>query len=655
MAWTTKDSAALYGVERWSNDHFKVGELGNLCVHPRSWSPELSIDLREILSSVERRGVRTPLLLRFEGILRSRIRQLVDAFECAQREYGHEGRYRPVYPIKVNQERHVVDALLRDGRERGLGLEAGSKPELLALLTMDLGPDPLIICNGYKDADYLEMALLAQRLGVRAVVVIEQPSEVEGLLRLSEELGIEPLIGVRTKLSYAGSGRWESCAGDRSKFGLTLRELVSLIETLTERDHLDSLKLLHFHLGSQVPDIRSMKRALQEATTTFVGMRELGAPLEFLDVGGGLGVDYAGSQTDSNSSMNYSLQEYANDVVSHVVDACDRAGLDHPTILSESGRALVAHHAVLITDVLGSSNPTDVGVPRPATPDEHEIVREISMVTEAINSTNYHESFHDLRELRERAATLFNSQAIGLKERARVDELYWRGADKVLRLAQTKELLHEEFKGLKRDLADTYYLNLSIFQSLPDAWAIQQLFPVLPIHRLDEEPRRRATLVDITCDSDGKIDRFIDRDEPKDTLEVHALEDKEPYYIGVFLVGAYQEILGDMHNLFGDTHIVHVDVDAAGRPKLKHIERGDRVQDVLEYVDYHKRDLLRDLRRELEEALEEGRLTADESAHLVARFEAGLAGYTYLWSEGHAEARPSHTVAETATKEPTVQ
>ncbi|MDE0890746.1 MAG: biosynthetic arginine decarboxylase [Planctomycetota bacterium] len=638
MTWTHDDANALYSVASWGDDFFKVSADGNVVVSPRCWAPEQKIDLYELLSDVQRRGIQTPVLMRFEGILRSRVRQLSSAFKRASKEYGFKNSYRPIYPIKVNQERHVVDALLRDGRELGLGLEAGSKPELLALLTMDLGEDPLIICNGYKDSDYLEMALLAQRLGIRAVVVIEKPSELKTLLRLSAELNIPPLIGVRTKLSSSGSGRWQTSSGDRSKFGLTLQEIVQLVEELKLHNQLSALQLFHFHLGSQVTNIRSFKRAMQEASATFVSLREMGAPLEFLDVGGGLGVDYDGSQTDYDSSMNYSLQEYANDVVWHIVDACDRKGLSHPTLLSESGRALVAHHTVLITDVLSSSNHMIDGLPKPPSPEEHEAVWGIAEVSKDINSENYLESFHDLKELREQATVQFNLGSINLTERARIDEFYWHGAEKILTLAKADEFLHEELKLLERDLAETYFLNLSIFQSIPDAWAIQQLFPVLPIHRLNEEPTRRTTLADITCDSDGKIDRFIARSEPKETLEVHELKEGEPYYLGFFLVGAYQEILGDMHNLLGDTNIVHVELDDQGRANLKHIERGDRVQDVLEYVDYHEQDLLKDLRREMEKALDEERISVEESAHLFSRFKAGLAGYTYLSKDMSASA-----------------
>ena len=651
MTWTHDDANALYSVANWGDGFFKVGANGNLMVSPRSWNPELNIDLYELLGAVQRRGVRTPVLLRFEGILRSRVRELVASFDQASREYGFKSSYRPIYPIKVNQERKVVDALLRDGRALGLGLEAGSKPELLALLTMDLGEDPLIICNGYKDAEYLEMALLAQRLGIRAVVVIEKPSELTTLLRLSAELNIPPLIGVRTKLSNSGSGRWQTSSGDRSKFGLTLREIVQLVEELKSHKQLSSLKLLHFHLGSQVTNIRSFKRALQEATTTFVGLREMGAPLEFLDVGGGLGVDYDGSHTDFESSMNYSLQEYANDVVSHIVDACDRNGLAHPTLLSESGRALVAHHSVLITDVLGSSHHSGIGVPEAPSPGEHEAVWGIAEISGSVSSENYLEAFHDLKELREQATVQFNLSSINLIERARIDEFYWHGAEKILRIAKAEEFLHEELKLLEQDLADTYFLNLSIFQSIPDAWAIQQLFPVLPIHRLTEEPRRRTTLADITCDSDGKMDRFISRHEPKETLEVHEITPGEPYYLGFFLVGAYQEILGDMHNLLGDTNIVHVDVDEQGQAQLKHIERGDRVQDVLKHVDYHEHDLLRDLRHELQEALNEERLSLEESTHLMSRFEAGLTGYTYLSQDESAAALPAPVITAPKTEE----
>ena len=651
MTWTHEDAHSLYSIASWGDDFFKVSPQGKLTVSPHCWAPEQEIDLHELLSEVQGRGIQAPVLLRFEGILRSRVRQLSSSFDRAGQEYGLKSSYRPIYPIKVNQERHVVEALLRDGRALGLGLEAGSKPELLALLTMDLGEDPLIICNGYKDADYLEMALLAQRIGIRAVVVIEKPSELKELLGIAAELNIPPLVGVRTKLSSAGSGRWQTSSGDRSKFGLTLREIVQLVEELKQHKQLSALQLLHFHLGSQVTNIRAIKKALQEVSSTFISLREMGAPLEFLDVGGGLGVDYDGSQTDYDSSMNYSLQEYANDVVWHIVDACDRKGISHPTLLSESGRALVAHHAVLITDVLSASNQRNAKLPEPPTPGEHEAVWDIAEVSNEITSANHLESFHDLKELREQATVQFNLGTIDLKVRARIDEFYWHGAEKILSLAKADEPLHEEVRPLERDLADTYFLNLSIFQSLPDAWAIQQLFPVLPLHRLNEEPTRRCTLADVTCDSDGKIDRFIARREPKDTLEVHEFKPDEPYHLGFFLVGAYQEILGDMHNLLGDTNIVHVDINKDGSPRLKHVERGEQVQEVLEHVDYHRGDLIKDLQRSLELALDEGRLSPEESTYLMTRFEAGLAGYTYLKRDESLSELPAPVITTTKNEE----
>ena len=633
--WTHLDSENLYNVQKWGQGFFHVNEQGNVEVRPEgSDRPNRAgIDLYELLGQLLRRGVSTPILLRFDGILRSRVRAMFQTFDNARREFGYQAPYCGVYPIKVNQERHVVEALLQEGANHGLGLEVGSKSELIAVIALQAGRGSLMICNGYKDEEYVEMALLATKLGITPIIVVEKLSELETILRVSKALDIEPAIGVRTKLSGRGSGRWKDSGGDSSKFGLTTRDIVQMVETLEQEKMLHTLQLLHFHLGSQIPEIRSLKNALREATHTLVGLHKMGVRIRWFDVGGGLGVDYDGSSTNFESSVNYSLQEYANDVVYHLQQACAEAEIPQPGIVTESGRALSAHHAVLVTEVLGTTDFASVGIPVPPKEDEHEVVHNISAVAENVTAKNYQESYHDAIQLRDEAMVLFNVGQVGMRERARVEEFYWRTCEKILRITRLLDYVPDDLASLERDTADTYFLNFSLFQSVPDSWAIHQLFPVLPLHRLGESPTRRAILADITCDSDGKVDRFIDLRDVKRTLELHPLKKDEPYYLGFFLVGAYQEILGDMHNLFGDTNVVHVDLDDAGRPRLMHVLRGERVQDVLEYVEYFEPDLLSNLRRSVEKALEDGRITFEESALLYRRYEAGLHGYTYLTRE----------------------
>lgn len=643
--WTPQNSRDLYNIDHWGLGHFSINSNGNVEVTPNGTSDQ--IDLRELIDQLGRRGVETPILLRFDGLLRARVRALFEAFDRARKEFDYAGDYRLVYPIKVNQEREVVEALLKEGRPRGMGLEIGSKPELVAVMTMRGGADDsLVICNGYKDEEYVELALLGQKLGMTPVIVIEKYTELDTVLRKAAELGIRPIIGVRTKLSYRGSGRWSESGGHRSKFGLTTEEIVAVVDRLRGMEMLDCLQLLHFHLGSQITNIRSLKQGLREATQTLTGLTAMGANLRWFDVGGGLGIDYDGSSTSSQSSMNYSLQEYANDVVYHVGEACREAGIKAPTLLSESGRALCSHHAVLITEVLGVSGPERQKAPLKATEDEHELVRDIADVVGTITEQNFQEIYHDLRELRDQARMLFNTGQIDMRCRARFESYYWFGLAQVQRTTQGLEYVPDDLSSLQRDLADTYFLNFSLFQSVPDSWAIKQLFPVLPVHRLDECPTQRAVLADITCDSDGKVDRFIGLHDVKPTLELHTVRPGEPYYLGFFLIGAYQEILGDMHNLFGDTNIVHVDTDVNGRPRLHHVVRGDRVQDVLSYVEYFEKDLLRDMRRHLEESLEQGHLTYEESALVWRRFESALSGYTYLSRDRAVQSVPTPQVPQ---------
>ncbi len=649
-SWTPQDSRSLYHIDNWGLGHFSVNEAGNVEVTPNGTDDQ--IDLRELIDQLGRRGVETPILLRFDGILRARVRALFEAFDNARQEFEYDGGYRLVYPIKVNQEREVVEALLKEGRARGMGLEIGSKPELVAVMTLrGGGDDSLVICNGYKDQEYIELALLAQKLGITPVIVIEKFTELETVLRKAEELDIRPVIGVRTKLAYGGAGRWSESGGHRSKFGLTTQEIVALVERLREREMLDCLRLLHFHLGSQITNIRSLKSGLREATQTLIGLSRLGARIEWFDVGGGLGIDYDGSSTSFESSMNYSLQEYANDVVYQVGEACKEAELPPPTILSESGRSLSAHHAVLVTEALGVSGPERDRAPDRATEDDHELVQDLGEIIAGITVKNFQEAYHDLRESRDRARMLFNTGQLSMEDRARFEAYFWFGLAQVQRVTRGLDYVPEELEHLQRDLADTYFLNFSLFQSLPDSWAIKQLFPVMPVHRLDEEPTRRAVLADITCDSDGKIDRFIDLRGVKSTLELHPVKKGEHYYLGFFLIGAYQEILGDMHNLFGDTNIVHVDTDLHGRPRLHHVVRGERVQDVLSHVEYFEKDLLRDMRRHLEESLDAGLMTYEESALVWKRFEAAMGGYTYLSRDAVATPMPFGTPQRQATTE----
>ncbi|MFT5733888.1 MAG: arginine decarboxylase [Planctomycetota bacterium] len=632
--WTTEHSADLYLVEKWGHPYVSVNELGRISIYPEATEEDRGpgIDLYELVAQIRRRGVHTPLLLRFDGLLRARVRDINRAFNNAREEYGYEAPYRGVFPIKVNQERSVVETLMSEGRKHGMGLEVGSKPELIAGIAMEAGEHALMICNGYKDAEYVETAILSSKLGITAIIVVEKFTELATVLQASKDLGIRPRIGVRAKLSIRSSGRWQDSVGDRSKFGLTTREIVRIVDTLKRENMLDCLELLHFHIGSQITHIRSIKQAMREATNILAGLTELGANIRWFDAGGGLAVDYDGSSTDFESSRNYSLQEYANDVVYALHEAVQEHGFTAPTIVTESGRALVSHHAVLIAEAMGVTtfDPHDDPDLLAVTENTPEVVTSMAELSQQITPRNYLETYHDAGDLREQAMLLFNTGQLRLDERAQLEEHYWRACHAVLSMARKSDYVPEDVEDLEKALADTLFLNMSVFQSLPDAWAIGQMFPVVPIHRLDEEPKRRAVIADLTCDSDGKIQRFIDLRGVKNTLEVHEQVPGEGYFMGFFLVGAYQEILGDMHNLFGDTNVVHVDLSEDNKPKLVHVLRGDRVREVLEYVDYSEADLLRKLRGHVEDALQAGRLTYEESALFWKRYESALAGYTYL-------------------------
>ena len=626
--WTIRDSLELYGVPSWGGGYFSVNPEGHMEVRPRGGSGP-SIDMLELTQSLERRGLRTPLLIRFSDILASRVRGLSEAFQTAAGEYGYQGQYRGVYPIKVNQQRHVVEEIVEHGRDAGVGLEAGSKPELLVALALLDTPGALIVCNGYKDRAYVETALLAQRLGRRPIIVVDRFREIDLILKTSRELGIKPALGVRARLTTKGAGKWVESTGDRSKFGLTAVEIVEAVQRLRSEDMLDCLELLHFHIGSQITAIRAHKDALREAGRIYAGLHALGARPTLVDVGGGLGVDYDGSQTNFHSSMNYSVQEYANDVVASLQEAADDADIPHPDIVTESGRAMVAHHSVLVFDVLGVNEVLGHRPREEAGEEENKVIQDLTEVRESISRKNVQEAYHDALQLKEEASQLFSLGYLDLPARAKVERLFWACCEKILRIVRELPYIPEDLADLEKGLADTYYGNFSVFQSAPDHWAVKQLFPVMPIHRLDERPTRRGVFADLTCDSDGKIDKFIDQRDVKDVLELHPWNDSA-YYIGVFLVGAYQEILGDLHNLFGDTDAVHVHLDEAGGYTVEDVVEGDQVSDVLRYVQYDERALSEKVRRTVERALRAGQITVEESARLRKRYAEGLREHTYL-------------------------
>ncbi len=635
--WSVADSIEMYNVRSWGGAYFGVNTVGHVVANPAGTpstdgaaaNASPAIDLKELVEEVRKRGIGMPLLVRFPEILRGRIVELNEAFRRAIAEYGYKSAYKGVYPIKVNQDRYVVERILEYGRPYHHGLEAGSKPELLAVMAMLEDEEALIVCNGYKDEEYIETALLASKLGRTVIIVVEKLSELDLIESVSKKVGVRPRIGMRAKLSARGAGRWESSGGDRAKFGLSSKDLMEAMRFLKEKQLLDCFELVHFHIGSQISAIRSLKTAMREAGRFYVELAKLGAPLQYLDVGGGLGVDYDGSQTNFSSSMNYSLQEYANDIVYAIQELCDGAKIAHPTIVSESGRAVVAHHAMVVLEVLGVSE-FDVGrLPDKAPDGATAVVRNLADTYRDVTRKNFLESYHDALEYKDECLTLFALGHLSLEERVLAEEFFWGTCQKILRITRDLIEVPEDLEGLEKALSDTYFCNFSMFQSLPDSWAIDQLFPILPIHRLGEEPTRRAVLADITCDSDGKIDHFIDRRDVKNVLELHPLTG-EDYYVGIFLTGAYQEILGDLHNLFGDTNTIHVTTAAEHGYHIEHVVTGDTVTDVLKYVGYSKDDLVSRLRRSVEVALRAKRMSLEDSRNLLRLFEEGLAGYTYL-------------------------
>jgi arginine decarboxylase len=626
--WTPERSAQRYQITGWGTPYFQVNARGQVEVTPDPDRPAQAINLYELTQELRARGLELPLLIRFSDIVGDRIKRLNEAFAKAITEYDYQGTYRGVYPVKVNQQRHLVEEIVHFGRAWNFGLEAGSKPELLIALAAMQDIGGLIICNGYKDQKYIETALVAQKFDKTVIVVLERLEEIDIVLRASEKVGIKPILGVRAKLTTRGVGRWADSAGDRAKFGLTTSEMVEVVDRLSERGMLDSLQLLHFHIGSQISSIIPIKNAMQEASNIYVELAKMGCKMAYLDVGGGLAVDYDGSKTDFHASKNYQLEEYAADVIAHIQAACSKAELPVPTIVSESGRAIAAHHSVLVLEVVGLSH-VRFGDPEEPRPGAHRLLKELFDTFRGIQPKNVQESYHDANQAKEEAQSLFKYGYLTLRERAQVERLFWNCCEKIHHTLKRLKFVPEELQHLDRNLSAIYYCNFSLFQSAPDIWAIDHLFPIMPIHRLDEEPSVSATLADLTCDSDGMIDHFIDVEDVKSTLAVHTLKDNESYFLGMFLNGAYQEILGDLHNLFGDTNAVHVELTDSGY-QIGHVIKGDSVSEVLRYVEYQPESMVEAVRRQAERAVGQGRITNEQMRTLMQHYEESLRSYTYL-------------------------
>jgi arginine decarboxylase len=626
--WNAERSAARYQIQGWGAPYFHVNAQGTVEVTPNPDRPDRVVNLFELSQHLKARGLELPLLLRFTDIVGHRIKLINEAFQKAITEYEYGGTYRGVFPVKVNQQRHLVEEIVESGRAWNFGLEAGSKPELLIALAAMQDVGGLIICNGYKDQKYIETALVAQKFDKTVIVVLERREELDIVFRASEKLGIRPILGVRAKLTAKGVGRWADSAGDRAKFGLTTSEMVEVVDRLTERNMLDCLQLLHFHIGSQISSIIPIKNAMQEASNIYVELAKMGAKMGFMDVGGGLAVDYDGSKTDFHASKNYQLEEYAADVVAHIQAACAKSDVPVPTLVSESGRAIAAHHSVLVMEVVGA-NEVRFGEPLQPKPEAHRLLNELYDTWHGIQPKNVQESYHDASQAKEEAQSLFKYGYLGLRERAQVERLYWNCCEKIHHTLRRLKFVPEELQHLDKTLSAIYYCNFSVFQSAPDIWAIDHLFPIMPIHRLTEEPTVSATLADLTCDSDGLIDHFIDVEDVKSTLAVHPYRESEHYYLGMFLNGAYQEILGDLHNLFGDTHAVHVTLTEDGH-QIRHVIKGDSVSDVLRYVEYVPENMVDAVRRQAERAVSAGRLTNEQMRTLMQHYEESLRSYTYL-------------------------
>lgn len=635
-AWSVEHAASLYGLDTWGHGYFGVTKSGHLAVRPTAEASQ-EIDLHELVEGLRRRGINPPVLLRFSDMARHRLRELSDAFASAIRENEYQGNYCFVYPVKVNQQRDVCEEIRNLGAELGFGLEAGSKPELLAVLALTVGySDMPIVCNGFKDREFIETVVLATKLGRKIIPVVERYSDVELIVDLAKEHDTRPLIGLRLKPSARGVGKWASSAGVRSKFGLTASQAVRAVEHLHKHQMADCLKMVHFHLGSQVSDIRRLKSAVSELARFYAELRAMGAGVDCINVGGGLGVDYDGSKSAYDSSANYSVREYASDIVYRIKSVCDDAQVPHPNIFSESGRAMVAYSSVLVFDVVGRErfdrtlNVEETRAELSAREDTPQPLLDLLDAYDNITDRTLSEVFHDAVQARDEVMHLFSLGYLSLPMRATAERLFWTMGHEILRRAETLGPLSSELRQLREGLSDIYYCNFSVFQSMPDAWAIDHLFPVVPVQRLHERPTRYGTVADVTCDSDGKLDRFVAPRDIKRILELHDVEEDERYSLAACLVGAYQEVLGDLHNLFGDTHVVRVSLDGRGRWWIDEVIPGDLVRDVLGFVGFSGADMVRGMRQDIERALRTNGLSVEEGRALLEHYERGMAGYTYL-------------------------
>ena len=630
QSWSAEQSAELYGINTWGNGYFRVNKQGNVSVTPCGEKGP-SVDLNELTQDLLDRGIRVPIMIRFPDIIKARVELINNCFANAIKDHNYKGSYRGVYPIKVNQQRHLVEEIVHHGKHRRLGLECGSKPELLVVLALMNTQGALVICNGFKDEEYIETAILSQKLGRHTIIVVDRFEELKLIIDVSKKLNTKPHIGFRAKLNTQGAGKWVDSSGARSKFGLTSMEIVEGIEMLKREGMIECLELLHFHIGSQIPVIQSLKSSLKEGARFFTELHAMGATgLKFIDVGGGLGVDYDGTGS-SDSSINYSEQEYANDIVSALQALCDEKQVPHPDIVTESGRFLVAHHSILIFNILGNNDLRRPEPPRPATKTDHPLMQDLQYIFEKLNKENINECFNDLQQAKTETLSLFTYGVLNLQQRAWAESMYFAIATKMINIAKTVEDTEDITSTLSQELCDTYFSNFSVFQSIPDSWAVGQMFPVMPIHRLEEKPSREATLADLTCDSDGKVEKFIDTEtgKYKKTLHVHDIKQGQHYYLGVFLTGAYQEILGDLHNLFGDTDAVHVSLTEDGYT-LDHYIPGDTVTEVLSYVQYRHYNMVDSIRLAAEEGIKQNTISKQEAKLLIKHYEEGLSGYTYL-------------------------
>ncbi len=634
--WNIESARGLYNIQRWGAKYFDINDAGHVVARPLQ-DAGATVDLTDVIEEAKERGLKFPVLIRFQDILRHRVEAINSAFRNSIAEYNFQGKYRGVFPIKVNQLREVVEEILDAGKPFDFGLEVGSKPELFAGLALQSHQGCLIICNGYKDAEFIKMALLGIKLGKTVIMVVEKLEELKQIIVISKQLGIEPHIGIRARLLSKGAGKWAESGGENAKFGLSTAELLAATEMLSAENLGHCLKLLHFHIGSQVPDILTVKKAVQEAARFYAKLHKMGFPVEYMDVGGGLGVDYDGSRSAFDSSTNYTLQEYTNDIVYYIADVCNAEKVPHPNIVSESGRAIVAHHSVLIVEVFGAIEKIRPGDFLKYGDNEHALVKELLDIKKNLAKLNKLEAFHDAQERKEDAQHMFTLGLLDLLDKAKIENLYWEIGRDVVRHFHGQAYIPEEIRKLEDTLADQYLCNFSVFQSLLDHWALGQLFPIMPVSRLNERPTREGTLVDITCDSDGQINKFIDLRDVRDTLPLHELKsngngNQEPYFIGFFLMGAYQDIMGDLHNLFGRVNEVHVflEPDEPAGYYIEEIIEGNTIIHSLAAVQYDENELKRKMKAQMDEAIKSDRMKPSEAMRLLDDYERGLKAYTYL-------------------------